>query len=896
MRHIYLLTLISFLFLTDNITAQSVGINSDGSLPDASAMLDIKSSDKGLLIPRTDTTTVNGAGTPANGLLIYSPTDGVFYYYTSGGWKALGANVIIDEDGDTRVVVEQSSDDDILRFYSEGQEALQIKKGNGSTYMLHTDLNKDCVFLGRNAGLDNGLDSTFVNSAKFNTGIGVNSLSSNTNGLVNTAVGYSSLSNNETGNNNTAVGAFSLANGQSASDNTAVGIGSMQGVTTGSNNVAMGLNALSNITSGFSSVGIGRRSGVFDQASVGNVYLGTNAGAGGSTVADLHSKSNNVMVGYNSGEQAQGSSNVFLGYESGKDETGSNKLYIENSDANADNALIYGEFDNDIIKLNGKVIMKEGYTDADMDTKIEVEQATDEDEIKMTVAGTEGLVIEKNIAGVTLLRPGVNKNNTFFGYNSGLLTGTDSTFVNSGRFNTGVGYNTLSSNTNGLTNTAFGSFSLNNNETGSGNTAVGYNSMGSNQTSSNNCAFGSGSLESLTTGTNNVAIGLNASSFSTSGSNTVSIGRRAGVFDQSSLQNVFIGSNAGAGGPTNASVHSKSRNVMIGYNSGENAQGDDNVFLGHQSGQDETGNHKLYIENTNADSDNALIYGEFDNNLAKVNGLLGVGVTGSPTDQLHVSATGSEDAFRAQINGSTRFRIFNNGSIAMGTNNSGISSGDVYVHNDLGIGVSIPRNRFHATHNVDGDFVAKIENTNTDPKAHGLIVEIGASSNVETSNIFIAFQDQDEDIIGSVTGDNSGGVLFNTTSDRRLKTNIEKMESGLTLLDNIDAYTYEMKSNLGQKHIGFIAQELYKVIPSIVKGSPETTDVQNPMMVDYSKMTPVLVAALKEVANENKDLKSRVEQLEETMLAQQELVATLLTQLENTNESSSSKGSSSSEK
>ena len=40
-----------------NANAQNIGISSDGSTPDPHAMLDIKASDKGLLIPRTSTTT-----------------------------------------------------------------------------------------------------------------------------------------------------------------------------------------------------------------------------------------------------------------------------------------------------------------------------------------------------------------------------------------------------------------------------------------------------------------------------------------------------------------------------------------------------------------------------------------------------------------------------------------------------------------------------------------------------------------------------------------------------------------------------------------------------------------------------------------------------------------------
>lgn len=78
-----------FIASLSNVIAQSVGINASGSAPDASAMLDISSSSKGLLIPRialsslTDNTTVTN---PATSLLVYSSGGAVpdGYYYNSG--------------------------------------------------------------------------------------------------------------------------------------------------------------------------------------------------------------------------------------------------------------------------------------------------------------------------------------------------------------------------------------------------------------------------------------------------------------------------------------------------------------------------------------------------------------------------------------------------------------------------------------------------------------------------------------------------------------------------------------------------------------------------------------------------------------------------------------------
>lgn len=84
-----------FSLTTQHTFAQNAAINSDGASPDESAMLDIVSENKGLLIPRIDLVSTTDASTipsPANGLLIFNTrsgiiginADGVGYYYNSG--------------------------------------------------------------------------------------------------------------------------------------------------------------------------------------------------------------------------------------------------------------------------------------------------------------------------------------------------------------------------------------------------------------------------------------------------------------------------------------------------------------------------------------------------------------------------------------------------------------------------------------------------------------------------------------------------------------------------------------------------------------------------------------------------------------------------------------------
>lgn len=75
-------------------TAQSVAINTDGSTADASAVLDVKSTAKGMLIPRMDLNARNLIGTPATGLIIYQ-TDNTpgFYFYNGTTWGLMQDNL-----------------------------------------------------------------------------------------------------------------------------------------------------------------------------------------------------------------------------------------------------------------------------------------------------------------------------------------------------------------------------------------------------------------------------------------------------------------------------------------------------------------------------------------------------------------------------------------------------------------------------------------------------------------------------------------------------------------------------------------------------------------------------------------------------------------------------------
>jgi len=84
------LILISFIFFSSLASyAQSVSINNDGTSPNASSMLDVKSTTKGLLIPRMSSAERTGISNPAVGLLVYDNQTQSFWFFKTAGWTEI---------------------------------------------------------------------------------------------------------------------------------------------------------------------------------------------------------------------------------------------------------------------------------------------------------------------------------------------------------------------------------------------------------------------------------------------------------------------------------------------------------------------------------------------------------------------------------------------------------------------------------------------------------------------------------------------------------------------------------------------------------------------------------------------------------------------------------------
>ena len=123
------------------------------------------------------------------------------------------------------------------------------------------------------------------------------------------------------------------------------------------------------------------------------------------------------------------------------------------------------------------------------------------------------------------------------------------------------------------------------------------------------------------TGIANTFIGYRAGQSNQRGSYNICIGYDAGRHNQSGISNILIGKNAGVNN------QSGKNNIFIGEDAGYKSSGNNNVLIGNSAGYDLEGNNKLCI------GGNSLIYGEFDNQLVKVNGTMEIATAYTSSDK-----------------------------------------------------------------------------------------------------------------------------------------------------------------------------------------------------------------------------------------------------------------------
>jgi hypothetical protein len=127
-------------------------------------------------------------------------------------------------------------------------------------------------------------------------------------------------------------------------------------------------------------------------------------------------------------------------------------------------------------------------------------------------------------------------------------------------------------------------------------------------------------------------------------------------------------------------------------------------------------------------------------------------------------------------------------------------------------------------------------------------VRVNHSTANPTGDQFIGFF-YNGTAIGSITQNGTTAVAYNTSSDYRLKENVQPMQDALSKIAQLNPVTYTWKSD-GSDGQGFIAHELQAVVPDCVTGEKDAVDAEgNPQYqgIDTSFLVATLVKAVQEL-------------------------------------------------
>ena len=455
--------------------------------------------------------------------------------------------------------------------------------------------------------------------------------------------------------------------------------------------------------------------------------------------------------------------------------------------------------------------------------------------------------------------------------------------TSSGYENIAVGHQAGFGIAKGYYNTAVGSFSLKAGPesvnaadmSGYANTALGFGALhkGANSQYNTTLGFLSGNQ---TTGINNLFAGAQSGFNNTSGSGNVILGFLSGYYNNMGDNNIFIGHRSGFSN-TNAN-----NNVFMGYQSGySNTVGQDGVFLGSETG----------YSNTNAYNNVFIGYKTGYSNTTGQDGVfLGSSAGYSNTTAGHNVFIGHHTGYSNTQGADNTFIGYQAGySNTAGGNNvfigykAGFSNTDSSNQFVLSNGYDLLKGQFPASDTDESstfEILAKTTNIGKNNANQPTIV-------VNSTDGTIAFGGKlttagggtnPLDIVTDVVmnGKNISGVgtlhaqTVNATnyiglpampSDKRLKNVTGEAKKGLSTVDAMKIVKFNYKNDETKtEHVGVIAQELQKILPSAVLKTPDgfLAVSLNDVMFTIAKAVQELHQAVLDLTKEVKALVTKV--------------------------------------
>jgi len=251
-------------------------------------------------------------------------------------------------------------------------------------------------------------------------------------------------------------------------------------------------------------------------------------------------------------------------------------------------------------------------------------------------------------------------------------------------------------------------------------------------------------------------------------------------------------------------------------------------------------------------------------------GNVGIG-TSSPAVPLHVASTGAYQARFERTSAASSYITFK-GTSTVGSNGIGTSGDNVSL-----ITGGTERAVIDSSGNLlvgttanswSGDMRMNVRGL----KGASFISTGGASSEVlgcwniadSGTRYQIYFADSSAGGLRGSISTNGSSTTYSTSSDYRLKENVQPMTGALSVVSQLKPCTYTWKAD-GSNGQGFIAHELQAIVPEAVVGQKDAVDADgNPVYqgIDTSFLVATLTAAIQEQQALIQQLTSRIETLE----------------------------------
>ncbi len=243
---------------------------------------------------------------------------------------------------------------------------------------------------------------------------------------------------------------------------------------------------------------------------------------------------------------------------------------------------------------------------------------------------------------------------------------------------------------------------------------------------------------------------------------------------------------------------------------------------------------------------------------------VGIGTSsplGTNAGRGNLTINGSTDAILALGNAGALAGYILQDSGGMTLNSSGATYQRFYTNSTERARIDSSGNLLVGAASSAGAYKVQIYSTNLATTTNGVLVTNGANS---TGGYFHAFQNYVGTIIGSISQATSTTVNYATSSDYRLKENVQPMTGALATVSQLKPvnYTWKLDGSSGQ---GFIAHELAEVFPEAVVGEKDAVDEKgNPKYqgIDTSFLVATLTAAIQEQQAIITSLTARIEALE----------------------------------